>query len=261
MNAFIFGDVHGDSSALRNLIQKAKLLGGPNLGLFSVGDLLDRGPDSKGVLDFCIQEGVQGILGNHELWMHQYLSMGEFNDFALHGIMGGKKTLLSYGFTEEELTHSSIESKLQWKVPTSHKEYLLNMPLFRVIVVGGVYYRITHGGIPQNAGHGATQIFENELLKKGVKASSREISDNVLKLFAQSQSEVFMWAGAKRSQVFRFPDGSFQVFGHTPWKGGAEINTEDNYIALDTGCGTCPPYILSGVLLLENGERTILTSR
>jgi len=259
MNSFIFGDVHGDSKSLQNLIQKARAEGGPDVLLYSVGDLLDRGPDSKGVLDICIREGVQGVLGNHELWMHKYLAMGEFDDFALHPMMGGKKTLLSYGLLEEDF--SRTDQKLKWLVPPKHKEYLLNLPLTRTLWVGGVRYRITHGGIPRNSGTSALQAFEGKLQEIGVRVLPDEISDNILKLFAESQSSVFLWAGAKRGQVFRFPDGSFQVFGHTPWMGGAEINSTDNYIALDTGCGTCPPFALSGVLLLDNGERKILNSR
>lgn len=259
MNTFIFGDVHGDSQALRNLIQKARGEGGPDVRLYSTGDLLDRGPDSKGVVDICIQERVQGILGNHELWMHQYLSLGEFNDFALHGIMGGKKTLLSYGVSEEDF--SRADEKLKWRVPKEHKEYILNLPLTRTLKVGGSVYRLTHGGIPESSGISVLQSFEQELEKRGVRVPPEEISDSILKFFAGNNSEVIVWAGAKKGQVFSFPDGSFQVFGHTPWKGGAEINTVNNYIALDTGCGTCPPYLLSGVLLFESGERKVLTSK
>jgi hypothetical protein len=61
-----------------------------------------------------------------------------------------------------------------------------------------------------------------------------------------------LWVGAKKGKVFRLPEGCVQVFGHTPWRGGAEI--ADHYVALDTGCGTCPPYRLSGLLLREDGR-------
>ena len=43
-------------------------------------------------------------------------------------------------------------------------------------------------------------------------------------------------------------------------RGGAEINTKGGYIALDTGCGTCPPYRLSGVLMTDDGDRQILSA-
>lgn len=34
--------------------------------LVSVGDLVNRGPDSAGVVDWAIENGVQTVLGNHE---------------------------------------------------------------------------------------------------------------------------------------------------------------------------------------------------
>ena len=259
MNTFVFGDVHGDSKALSALLRKAREEGGNDIQIYSIGDLLDRGPDSKGVVDLCVREGVQGVIGNHELWLHNYLSMGVFEDFALSPIMGGKKTLLSYGVEEAEF--SNVSEALKSKIPPEHAEYFCNLSLTITLNVGGVKYRLTHGGIPRKSGAAVLEYFLAELEKRGIRALPEEISDNILKFFAQSQSNIFLWAGAKKGEVFSFPDGSFQIFGHTPWKGGAEINVEQNYIALDTGCGTCPPFKLSGVLLLESGERKILTSK
>ena len=77
-------------------------------------------------------------------------------------------------------------------------------------------------------------------------------------LFKAAPQQI-VWVGAKRGKVFRFPDGCVQVFGHTPWRGGAEI--ADHYVALDSGCGTCPPFRLSGLLLREDGEREIVSSQ
>jgi hypothetical protein len=61
-----------------------------------------------------------------------------------------------------------------------------------------------------------------------------------------------LWAGAKKGKVFRLPEGCVQVFGHTPW--GTSEYRKDHYVALDTGCGTCPPRRLTGLLLREDGR-------
>jgi len=255
LNSVIFGDVHGDARALKALISKARALAGSDVALYSVGDLLDRGPGSKGVIDICVGEGVQGLLGNHELWMHKLLTTGEFDDFALHGIMGGEKTLTSYEVSPTG-TSEDIADRLLEKIPDSHKEFFLSLPLHRKLVVGRDTYRLTHGGIPRLIGmHAETSV---GAALTGILHTSEHVADGVVDLLAKTQPEVFLWGGAKKTNVYAFSDGSLQVFGHTPWRGGAEISEEGQYIALDTGCGTCPPYKLSGVLLSPEGGRKLL---
>ena len=56
----IFGDVHGDVDKLRTLIGQVRTRFGPGPDLYGLGDFVDRGPDSRGVIDLCIAEGVQG---------------------------------------------------------------------------------------------------------------------------------------------------------------------------------------------------------
>jgi hypothetical protein len=76
----IIGDVHGELDALKSLVQK---LGYDKDGnhpegrkLIFVGDLVDRGPDSPGVVRFVknlISRGnAQMVLGNHELNVLQH---------------------------------------------------------------------------------------------------------------------------------------------------------------------------------------------
>jgi len=67
---FAIGDIHGCARTLRHLVtQVIRLAPGDNLYL--LGDLIDRGPDSKGVLDFIFQLAAAGynvtsVRGNHE---------------------------------------------------------------------------------------------------------------------------------------------------------------------------------------------------
>ena len=53
------GDIHGCLSTLKALIAKA----GPVSQIISVGDLIDRGPDSFGVIKYCIENNIQVCLG------------------------------------------------------------------------------------------------------------------------------------------------------------------------------------------------------
>ncbi|MEM9385552.1 MAG: metallophosphoesterase [Pseudomonadota bacterium] len=67
-----FGDVHGDYDALRTLLAFAEIIDGDDhwIGgdthLVSLGDLLDRGPDSRRVMDLLMRlEGEAGAAGGH----------------------------------------------------------------------------------------------------------------------------------------------------------------------------------------------------
>lgn len=60
----IVGDVHGCRAELEDLLEVVGL--GAADRLLFVGDLVARGPDSKGVLDLATRLGAGSVLGNHE---------------------------------------------------------------------------------------------------------------------------------------------------------------------------------------------------
>lgn len=67
---FAIGDVHGCCKTLRALIEGTILLTAADT-LYLLGDYIDRGPDSKGVLDYLIRlretgYDVRPLMGNHE---------------------------------------------------------------------------------------------------------------------------------------------------------------------------------------------------
>ena len=67
---FAIGDIHGCAATLRRLVRD-QLRPEPSDRIYLLGDLIDRGPDSKGVLDFIfeLQErglSVASVRGNHE---------------------------------------------------------------------------------------------------------------------------------------------------------------------------------------------------
>jgi hypothetical protein len=247
MNHLVFGDVHGDLKSLSTLCDKAiQMTKGGELTLHSVGDLIDRGENSMGVIEFCIQNKVNLTLGNHELWLHQWCNTGKFDTFALHRMVGGKATLKSYGI--ESVSPSQIESELAKLFPNSHREYLTRAAVYSQIVHEGVKYRLTHSGVEKSFG----EELWGKIRNAGVPEES--IGDTMMDVISLETPSNILWTEMKKDRMFSFPDGSVQVFGHTPWGKRGEINTEKGYAALDTGCGTCPPYNLTGMLLME-GEK------
>ncbi len=60
----IIGDVHGCLEELEALVKLAGL--GPADRVILVGDLVAKGPDSRGVLQLCRERGFLTVLGNHD---------------------------------------------------------------------------------------------------------------------------------------------------------------------------------------------------
>lgn len=91
------GDIHGCKIALKSLVEAVELR--PDDTLVTLGDYVDRGPDSRGVIDLLIELGNScrhvALRGNHEImmldarekksWLGPWLSYG------------GEETLQSYG--------------------------------------------------------------------------------------------------------------------------------------------------------------------
>ena len=92
------GDIHGCSVALRALI--TAIGPQPDDTIVTLGDYIDRGPDSKGVIDQLIElsnrTNLVPLLGNHEEMMLQVLR-GE-QPYQAWLRFGGVETLESYGF-------------------------------------------------------------------------------------------------------------------------------------------------------------------
>jgi diadenosine tetraphosphatase ApaH/serine/threonine PP2A family protein phosphatase len=64
------GDIHGCHAEFTELLERVGFSPGDRLVL--LGDLINRGPDSLGVLDLARQLGAVSLLGNHELRLLTY---------------------------------------------------------------------------------------------------------------------------------------------------------------------------------------------
>lgn len=91
---YAIGDVHGCLGPLRRLMDQIH----PSAvdELVFMGDYIDRGPDSKGVIDYLLT--LQGrctfLMGNHE---RMFLDFLQGKDRSLFLYNGGAATLESYG--------------------------------------------------------------------------------------------------------------------------------------------------------------------
>ena len=93
---YAVGDVHGENEKLKDLLGKIRALLQPSDHLVFCGDLVDRGPDSPGVLktirDFKVEHPNTFVVrGNHEEMMCAYAGLGRCNYSWIHN--GGRDTL------------------------------------------------------------------------------------------------------------------------------------------------------------------------
>jgi serine/threonine protein phosphatase 1 len=134
---YAIGDIHGRADLLSNLFRRIDddLKSRPIADAIQIflGDYVDRGPNSRRVIDLLIarQRGNNMVLlkGNHEDCVLHFLSnptmLAEWKN------IGGLNTLLSYGVaaTNRRDPHSQHEvaRALRHSMPDSHHRFLQNL--------------------------------------------------------------------------------------------------------------------------------------
>ncbi len=96
---YVIGDIHGCLAPLKNLLEHLQ----PDLHqdrLLFVGDYIDRGPDSRGVVDYILglkarypAENIICLKGNHEVMFLDFLAGKDRQLFLFNG---GMNTLEDY---------------------------------------------------------------------------------------------------------------------------------------------------------------------
>jgi len=150
---YCIGDIHGRLDLLhelQNMIRADAAEYTGSKGLVYLGDYIDRGSQSKQVIDLLIEQPMRGfdvicLLGNHERAMLDFLadpqSAAAWLDF------GGQITLLSYGIGLGRMPSTqhldALRDELAAKLPGSHLEFLGSC---RLMHIEGSYCFV-HAGI------------------------------------------------------------------------------------------------------------------
>lgn len=149
---YVVGDVHGRCDLfeeLRHAIEQDDLdRGDIDSTVVLLGDLVDRGPDSRGVVanarEWQANRKMRCLAGNHE---EMFLESFDDTDVLRHFIKhGGRETILSYGITRERLrsaTLDELQEDLKALVPQEHRNFLQS---FEDIILAGDY-AFVHAGI------------------------------------------------------------------------------------------------------------------
>ncbi len=150
---YAIGDIHGRADLLEQLLtavwdDMAKTEDGRTARILFLGDLIDRGPDSKTVLSLVVDltrtQNAICLLGNHEQLLMSAL-MGDKP--ALKGWLklGGWETLKSYSDKKRKKKESDVDyaMRLAEAIPKAHIEFLESLPTsYR----SGTYF-FAHAGV------------------------------------------------------------------------------------------------------------------
>ncbi len=149
---YAVGDIHGRLDLFEAMIAaiEAEIAAAPGLDhrIVLLGDLVDRGPDSAGVLararDWQQRRPVRILAGNHEeMFLAAFEKPEALRHFLRHG---GHETVLSFGFTQKQLSTLELEelfALLPRMVPQSVRDYVAS---FEPMVRAGDYVFV-HAGI------------------------------------------------------------------------------------------------------------------
>jgi serine/threonine protein phosphatase 1 len=216
-NHYVIGDVHGEYQTLLALVERLP----QDAKLVFVGDLVDRGSQSKEVIAFIQEQNYQTVMGNHEALFCKYglefLSYLEGDkkyeqiDQRWH-TSGRFETFLSYGvvnISAEGVFTISAESRAIERL-RKDIEWMRKRAIYlelETLHSSGKPVLISHSNISKvwnirNDKEKSAEFFQTTLWTR-----EHETDDEV---------EIF------------------NIFGHCPQ--GFEPKVTDNYVCVDTGC-------------------------
>lgn len=228
---FAIGDVHGEADKLRQLhaaILDRIAVEGQSAKIVHLGDYVDRGPDSRGVIDQVIALeqrfgndagiGVVSLMGNHEQMMLDAYDAGVAADDGVWWSQGGAETATSYDAGD-----------ISWRgyVPKEHISWMRRLP-------------------------GVLRDTDRKLVfvHAGIEPAT----------FPQEDQRTYLWTRSERFfQQWQWPDreelkGLMVVHGHTPKSFDPEIYP--HRINVDTGAVFGGP--LTAVMLKEGARPEFL---
>ncbi len=149
---YAVGDIHGRRDLFEAMIEaiEGEIAAAPGLDhrIILLGDLVDRGPDSAGVVAraqaWQQTRNVRILAGNHEeMFLAAFEKPEALRHFLKHG---GRETVLSYGMSTRQLADLSLEeifARLPQIVPQGVRDYIAS---FETMIRAGDYVFV-HAGV------------------------------------------------------------------------------------------------------------------
>jgi len=262
------GDIHGDFDALAEILRSAELINkknawtGGKTHLVQAGDFLDRGAESRKVMDLLIRleeeaakagGAVHVLLGNHEvmniLGDLRYVSAGDFESFKSGNSAELQRRAFESQATESQKKDSAYRKAWEKQHPQGWVEHRIAFsqagtygkwlrPKNTVIRIDGVLF--LHGGIsPKYASMDIHEINERvraDLMKSPVEAVGGILVDPEGPLWYRGMAQ------APESELATHVDAVLSAFGvqhvviaHTPTPGVILPRLNGKIIMIDVG--------------------------
>lgn len=192
---FVVGDVHGCYNTFLKLYEKIK-----HGKIIMVGDIIDKGHHSKDMVEFCINNNIDVVRGNHEQFFIHHMNAHLNKDLNVYNTKwckewGGDTTLSSYD--------NNVN------VIKTHLEFISSLPYYKEIKVNNNNFFITHGfGLPY---YDVKDINHTALMSNRLYGSYYDIT-NVDEL-------------SKHNVI--------NIFGHDAF---VDVQSHSLYHGIDTGC-------------------------
>lgn len=212
---YVIGDVHGEYDTLMALIDKLP----KNHELIFLGDLIDRGPKSKEVIEYVKKNNWPCVLGNHEQLMIEYGKQliqnfpkdyySQYNTFRWLN-NGGKQTLFSYDLAyvdKEDMKLMSTKNQAALYAFIEDINWLKGLPLYLELPIQkeGKDIVITHASCAN-----VWKFHDDEKNK-------------------ETFEEYALWNRKEPSKDTEI----FNIYGHTPIQ---EVDLNQHFLNIDTGC-------------------------
>lgn len=226
---YAMGDIHGQKAMLEDGLGRIERDGGGRTVF--LGDYVDRGPDSAGVIDLLCQGIDDGrdwicLKGNHDRLFEWFITppAPRSDPYLLvgahwfHEQLGGLDTARSYGVqVPGQIRTKTLAAEFRTAVPSRHLQFLQELKLWH----RQAGYFFVHAGV-----------------RPGVPLESQDEED-------------LLWIRQEFHRDER-DHGAFIVHGHTP-VGAPDLRV--NRLNLDTGAGYGDPL---SVAVFEGAEISIL---
>lgn len=138
---YAVGDIHGQTEQLERALELIAADGGPEAEVVFVGDYVDRGPDSRSVIDRLMAGQTEGrnwtcLKGNHDRMFTWFMEDFPREDphlpvelYYLQERIGGAATLASYGIDSGPRDRKSeVHAAAREAVPAAHLDWLDGLP-------------------------------------------------------------------------------------------------------------------------------------
>lgn len=124
----VIADIAGQINAFKRLIAKM-----PPEDVLCVGDLGDRGPDSRAVFEEVQSKNYKSLMGNHEHMLIDWLTDKRLYDDGIYLWNGGIPTLENYGYKFKSIMrgfNEYFEVVQKGHFPKETLDWLNSLPLF-----------------------------------------------------------------------------------------------------------------------------------